>query len=101
MTTADPDYAALLERLPVLRRHEWLVRTQLHPWAMRRPGVHGDTLERLVSYFRDRVQDVGPSHRAFLKRLAMFADLVMDDAPPDEAVRIACREHPDLCVPVG
>ena len=38
MTTADPDYAAMIRRLPVLRRYECVVRTKLHQLAMRRPG---------------------------------------------------------------
>ena len=100
MTTADPDYAALLERLPVLRRHELLVRTQLHQRAIRQPGVRGDTLHRMVSYFRDEVQDVGPSNRAFVKRVVIFADLVMVGTPPEDAVRAACHAHPDPYVPV-
>lgn len=91
MTTADPGYAALLERLPVLLCHELLVRTQLHQWAMRHPGARGDTLHRMVSYFRDEGQDVGPINRAFLKRVVVFADLVMVGTPPEEAVRATCH----------
>ncbi len=95
MTTADPDCAAMIRRLPVLRRYEWLVRTKLHQLAMRRPGARGDTLDRIVLYFTDSVQSVGPVNRAFLKRVVAFADYVMDGMSPDEAVRIACRLHPD------
>ena len=95
MRQTDPDFAAFMERLPVLRRHEDLVRGQLHQFAMRRPGVLGHTLGRIVSYFSDDVQDIGPINRAFLKRTIAFADLVMDGANPQAAARIACRDHPD------
>lgn len=95
MTTADPDYAAMIRCLPVLRRYEWLVRTQLHQRTMRRPGTRGDTLDRIVWYFTNSVQSVGPANRAFLKRVVAFADYVMYGMSPDEAVRIACRLHPD------
>ena len=101
MRHADPDYAAFLDRLPVLRRHEDLVRGRLHQFAMRRPGVRGDTLARIVSYFHDNVQDVGPINRAFLKRTVLFADLVMDGISPETAASIACRHHPDPYVDVG
>lgn len=95
MKQTDEDFAAFMERLPVLRRHEDLVRGRLHQFAMRRRGVRGDTLARLVSYFNDNVQNVGPVDRAFLKRTVAFADLVMEGANPEAAARVACRDYPD------
>ena len=95
MKPTDPDFAAFLERLPVLRRYEDLVRGRLHQFAMRRPGVRGDTLDRIVLYFHDNVQNIGPINRAFLKRVVLFADLVMDGAAAGDAVHVACRDHPD------
>lgn len=101
MKPTDPDYAAMLKRLPVLRRYEGLVRGRLHQFAMRRPGTRGDTLDRIVTYFRDNVRNVGPINRAFLKRMVTFADLVIEGEPPAEAARIACRTHPDPYVDLG
>ena len=101
MQTTDPDFAAFLARLPVLRQHEELVRIRLHQWAIRRPGTRGDPLDRVETYFRDKVQTVGPINRAFLKRVVLFADLVMDGTLPEEAARVACHDHPDPYVPVG
>ena len=99
MKQTDEDFAAFISRLPVLRRHEALVRSRLHQFAMRRPGGRGDTLSRLVSYFKG-VRNVGRVNRAFLKRTVAFADLVMGGANPEDAVRIACRDHPDPYVDI-
>ena len=92
---SDADFAALCARLPVLQRHEHLVRTRLHPWAIRFPGTRGDTLNRVVTYLRDNVKTVSPINRAFTRRMVLFADLVMDGTPPEKAADYACREHPD------
>ena len=100
MQRTDLDFAAFMERLPVLRRYEDVVRGRLHQFAMRRPGVRGDTLARVVTYFSDNVQDIGPINRAFLKRVVLFADLVMDGADPDAAATIACLGHPDPYVDI-
>lgn len=100
MKQTDEDFAAFMARLPVLRRHEDLVRGRLHQFAMRRPGVFGDTLSRLVSHFNDNARNIGRINRAFLKRTVVFADLVMDGANPEDAARIACRDHPDPYVDI-
>lgn len=92
---ADADFAALCARLPVLRRHEHLVGTRLHQWALRFPGTRGDTLNGVVTYLRDNVTTVSPINRAFMRRMVLFADLVMDGTPPEKAADNACREHPD------
>ena len=92
---SDPDLAATMERLPVLRRYEEVVCTRLHPWAQRFPGARVDTLNRIVLDFHDNVQDAPSIDRTFLKRLALFADHVMDGRPPEEAVELALDAHPD------
>ena len=95
MKHSDPDFAAVCERLPVLRRHEEIMRTRLHQHAIRFPGTRGDTLDRVIRYLRDNVQSVSQINRAFMKRLVVFADHVVDGIPPEEAAWLACRAHPD------
>lgn len=95
MTGSDPDLAAVMERLPVLRRYEEVVCTRLHPWAQRLPGARADTLDRIVRYFHDNVQDASSIDRAFLKRLVLFVDQLMDGRLPEEAVELALDAHPD------
>ncbi len=84
----------MMERLPVLRRYEQVVCTRLHPWARRLPA-RGDTLDRIVLYFQDNAHDASSIDRAFLKRLVLFADEVMNGRPLEEAVKLALDAHPD------
>lgn len=95
MKQSDPDFAAVCERLPILRRHEEIMRTRLHQHAIRFPGTRSNTLDYVIRYLRDNVQSVSPINRAFMKRLVVFADHVMEGIPPEEAARLACRAHPD------
>lgn len=96
MDVTDPDYAAFVERLPVLRRYELVIRSRLHPLAIRDPGSHGGTLHDLALYFQNGVNNnVSRVNRAFLKRMAAFADHVMHGTPPEKAVRLAVSEYPD------
>ena len=44
MDATDPDYAAFVDRLPVLRRYEEVIRTRLHHWAIRDPERPGSSL---------------------------------------------------------
>ena len=71
------------------------MRTRLHQHAIRFPGTRSNTLDYVIWYLRDNVQSVSPINRAFMKRLVVFADHVMEGLPPEEAARLACRAHPD------
>ena len=71
------------------------MRTRLHQHAIRFPGTRSNTLDYVIRYLRDNVQSVSPINRAFMKRLVVFADHVMEGIPPEEAARLACRAHPD------
>ena len=96
MDATDPDYAAFVDRLPVLRRYESVIRSGLHPWAIRDPESRGGTLHDLALYFQNGVSNnVSPVNRAFLKRMVAFADHVMHGTPQQKAIRLAVSEYPD------
>lgn len=95
MSLLDPDLAALIKRLPVLRRHERLIRTRLHPFAIRHPGTYGDTLHRTVAHFRDNAPYASRAERAFMKQMVVFADHVIGGKLPEDAAVLACEAHPD------
>ena len=90
LSRSDPDYAGFLDRLPRLRE---VYDRRLHQWML--TTARGDSLQRIETYFRDRVYTVTEINRQLLRRVNTFVDYVDRGMPIGTAVRQAWKRHPD------
>ena len=91
MNRDDVDYAAFLDRLPILRRLHFYVR-KVHHFQV--TTGHGHTLINVAGRYAD-CATVRGANRQTLKRIVALADHMHGGLAPDEAVRQAWLDYPD------